>query len=273
MKGVTTMPVIKRDIDNNEFIEFKTIITLSSGVIGKNIIIDNIETNYIITEDSSIYNIITEKELKQFVPAMCPYKSINIQLGKKGLYKTQLIHRLMGKAFIPNKENKSIINHKDGDKFNNSIDNLEWVTYAENNKHAFEHGLKTPTKGSSYCTFTIYTEEDVIKVCESLEKGESPKSISEKYNYGYNFILHIRRGDTWTHISKNYKFPNIKRYSKIFTLEEMERMNSLFELGKSVREVIDIMNWEYDEKIRSNVKHQKQRWESDKIYEAQVKPL
>jgi hypothetical protein len=64
-------------------------------------------------------------------------------LYNNGKPKTYKVHRLVAKAFIENISNKPHVNHIDGDKKNNFVDNLEWVTISENQKHAFRTGLKT----------------------------------------------------------------------------------------------------------------------------------
>ena len=66
-----------------------------------------------------------------------------IQLSKEGRRKTLIVHRLVAKAFIPNKNNKEQINHINCNKADNNIENLEWVTTKENVVHAFKHKLKT----------------------------------------------------------------------------------------------------------------------------------
>lgn len=58
---------------------------------------------------------------------------------------TILLHRALAEAFIPNPENKRCVNHKDGNKLNNSLDNLEWATHGENNQHAYDTKLKVPS--------------------------------------------------------------------------------------------------------------------------------
>ncbi len=71
---------------------------------------------------------------------------LGVTLYKDGIGQRFQVHRLMMIAFIPNPENKPQVNHKDGVKDNNTLENLEWNTRSENQKHAFRIGLKKPSK-------------------------------------------------------------------------------------------------------------------------------
>lgn len=75
----------------------------------------------------------------------------NLRLHKKG-QKSKFVHlhRLLAQHFIPNPENKREVNHINGDKHDNRIENLEWVTSSENRQHAFNTGLKKSPKGVNH---------------------------------------------------------------------------------------------------------------------------
>ena len=70
------------------------------------------------------------------------YGYLKVRLSKEGTRIKKSLHRLIAIAFIPNIDKKPTVNHIDGIKTNNRVENLEWNTYAENNQHAFDNGLK-----------------------------------------------------------------------------------------------------------------------------------
>lgn len=74
---------------------------------------------------------------------------LRCDINIEGKTKSYLVHRLVAEKFIPNPDDKPFVNHIDGNKHNNSIDNLEWCTRSENEKHAWKTGLKhdIATKG------------------------------------------------------------------------------------------------------------------------------
>lgn len=109
------------------------------------------EEYYLISNTGKIFSIRSQRELI-VKPKRTGYMDIELNINGKVYYKR--IHRLVAEAFIPNPENKPYINHKDGNKLNNNVTNLEWCTNSENMIHAFQMGLELP----QYQTYYLYNQ-------------------------------------------------------------------------------------------------------------------
>ena len=177
-----------------------------SSIQWKPIIIDGKETNYEVSNIGFVRNI-TYNRLLEGSHDSRGYKIVSIYIGKK--LHSKKVHRLVAQAFIPNPENKPTVNHKDGNKNNNAVSNLEWATHQENIDHAIATGLRdiSGMKASS----NIYTDEQVHKVCKMLEDGKSARYIAESLGININLPRRILYLGKWKHISSQYKLPTVKK--------------------------------------------------------------
>jgi hypothetical protein len=107
------------------------------------------------------------------------YVTVKLTRNKKG--STQNLHRLMALAFVPNPHNKPIVNHIDGDKLNYSLKNLEWVTYSENMKHAFDMKLAS------------FASKPMINVC-TRRRYNSMRAASKDSSFTYNVFKTLFNG-------------------------------------------------------------------------------
>jgi hypothetical protein len=95
--------------------------------------------DYVIYENGDVFSLLKNIYLKHnFKQYLC----VDLYANKKA--KRKQIHRLIAENFIPNPLNKPFVNHIDGDKYNNKIENLEWCTAKENIHHAWRIGLCKP---------------------------------------------------------------------------------------------------------------------------------
>lgn len=95
------------------------------------------------------FGTIKEHLMKYNTYGNCPYARVPLT-DKNHIKKYYLVHKLVAQSFIPNPNNLPQINHKDGDKLNNRVENLEWCTISYNIKHAYDNGLRITIKQLAY---------------------------------------------------------------------------------------------------------------------------
>lgn len=136
----------------------------------------------------------TGKELKQKIdkygyPCVCLFN------GTKRRYVT--VHRLVAEAFIENNSSLPQVNHIDGNKLNNHVSNLEWVSPSQNVSHAIRMGLLVPARGDGLPQTAV--DQIIAKeIKEDLITGKySQVEIARKFNVSKNVVWRIKTGQTW----------------------------------------------------------------------------
>ena len=108
---------------------------------------------------------------------------LQVGLWREGKGKSLLLHRLVAEAFIPNPEKKTTVNHKNGDKHDNRVENLEWSTQQENNRHAVANGLNggvhQRNKKGSIPVAQYDKDMNLIAIYPSMREAQRVTGISE----------------------------------------------------------------------------------------------
>lgn len=154
---------------------------------------EQINERYLVTKDGVVIN---KKTMRTLTPVMsnAGYWRVNLYINSKTV--TRSIHRLVAIRWINNKKGKPCVNHLDGNKLNNDADNLEWVTYKENNAHAIKNGLHN-LKGEK-SPFSKLTEKDVKYIRKRIDI--LGKDMAEKFSVSRTLISRIRTGKAWKHL-------------------------------------------------------------------------
>lgn len=158
--------------------------------------------NYMVSENGRIRRVGSDKDHSTHI-GKSGYVLTHLYLNGKCQHKR--VNRVVAEAFIPNPENKPEVNHKDGNKRNNNVRNLEWATKKENCEHAWRNGLarpsygmlgkKNPNAGRKGKPFKIVETGEVFNTlmeCEKVINGNN-RHISECLNgkqmthRGYHF--------------------------------------------------------------------------------------
>ena len=146
-------------------------------------------SNYMIHRDGRIYN----KKRKIFMAGRLASSYLYVAFKEHN----HAIHRLVAIQFLPNPDNKKFVNHKDGNKLNNHVDNLEWTTKSENNQHAYDTGLNpnvVAVKQYKMDGTFVATHKSISDACRiiNIDPELCGSTITDccryKIKHAYNFI-------------------------------------------------------------------------------------
>ena len=183
------------------------------------------------------------------------YLSTSIQIN--GINKLVMIHKLVAETFIPNPNNLPIVNHKDGDKSNPYIKNLEWTTYKENTAHAMRNGLldhnKINYRRGIESPKNIHSEELIHHVCKLLEEGYGSTEISRILpEIDIKSVDSIKRKHNWVHISSKYNIPDPKHRIPLSDEIKAAIVNLVYN-DYRVKDIMNILNLPRNSYIREQV--------------------
>ena len=170
-------------------------------------------TKYIATSDGYIFNEKTGKYLKPQNNGQYYKVTLTFENSQQ---KQFLLHRIIAECFIPNPMNKPEVNHKNGNKYDNRVDNLEWVTASENQIHSVKTGLKP--HGTDLWNGK-FSKEQVIEIIKRKHNGESCKKLGLEFGVCPSTICDISRG---------------LRYKQYFTEKELQNALTLCGINKEI---------------------------------------
>ena len=133
------------------------------------------------------------------------YPSVDVY--QDGMRKTKRVHRLVAETFLPNPDNKPEVNHKDGNKHNNHVSNLEWVTSKENCRHAWDNGLGKPSYGMlGKSNPNSGRKGKPIRIVETGEVFENLKECEKAIDGNNRHINDCLRGRQNTHRGYHFEY-------------------------------------------------------------------
>lgn len=186
------------------------------------------QPSYAVSREGKVYSLKSSRFLKSFSDTS-GYQYIECyEHGKKHKF---AVHRLVALAFLDNPENKKEVNHKDGNKSNNHLSNLEWVTPSENCIHAERTGLRNNAKLDDFTVHNICT-----KLCEGFRVCD----ISSMFGIPRSYISDIKNKKTYVYISNEYDFPEFKNPEKMSD-EKVIKICELLSEGMSNKEIASIV--------------------------------
>lgn len=164
--------------------------------------VEGFEGFYQVNEDGDVKSLHTYLGMKPHLkkPYLGKRGYMVTDLSKKQFRKNLKVHRIVAKAFIPNPLNLPQVNHIDGNKLNNKVSNLEWVTSKQNVEHAIRNGLTKPY--NHLLSARKLTPDIAIEIYNA--KGVH-REIAKRYNVGNSTVAHIKTGTRWQKYTNHHR--------------------------------------------------------------------
>lgn len=159
--------------------------------------------NYGFTEDGKVFNLAYDRQLKPYISNTTGYLYVTLK-HKDSKYRPTALHRILAKLYINNPTGLPQVNHKDGDKLNCHVDNLEWTDNRGNIQHAYDSGL-IPKGEHRYNN--VNPVEKIHNVCHLLEEGlYGNKEIGELLGVCPKTVGQIKYRKQWKDIGRLYNW-------------------------------------------------------------------
>jgi len=211
---------------------------------------------YMISNLGRVWSEYTKKYIKPHLRSKDKGKAyLKVSLYNIDGTKTFSMHRLLAETFIPNPDNKCCINHKDGNKTNNHLANLEWVTYSENTQHASD--TKLMLRGTDRLNSKL-TNDKVIEIANLLQTSDlSFNSIGRIYGVDSGVIRDIHRRHSWQHMTKGFIFADRESKIKLTEADVKQIANTFLTTSKNNSLIAEDYGVTGDQigKIRRRVAH------------------
>ena len=127
----------------------------------------------------------------------CGYREV--LLSENGKTNNARVHRLIAETFIPNPYNLRDVNHKDGNKLNNNISNLEWASHSSNVKHAYDNGLEKKVLGEDHHAHKLTKEavKDIRQNYKRYSRENGAGALARKYSVDKSTVQAVLNNETW----------------------------------------------------------------------------
>lgn len=158
--------------------------------------------------------------IRKASPTYKGYLTVQIPCPREGRHKNRTVHGVVAEAFLGPRPVGFQVNHLDGNKANNAVENLEWVTPSQNMRHAFSTGLRKASyvrrsPGSGRKSGGVYesqlgeanpnarlTDADVVQILAKLASGAKQSHLAAEYGVSKPMIHAIKSGTRWPHIPR-----------------------------------------------------------------------